>query len=169
MADNDNIDKLMGIIEPVCEDAGFELCELTFAREQVGWVLRVYIDHALPDKPGVTFADCERLSKELSAVLDVADPVDCHYSLEVSSPGLDRPLRKITHFQRFIGHEARVKLREPREGRKNFQGVLLSADPDDIAMRVDGKAVHLPPGSIQSAKLVPDWTACMKEMSGGKR
>jgi ribosome maturation factor RimP len=169
VSDQANIERLRTIIEPVCEDQGYDLCELSFAREQKGWVLRVYIDHLYPQQAGISFADCERLSRELSAVLDVADPVDSRYSLEVSSPGVDRPLRKLSHFQRFLGQEARLKLREALDGRKNFQGMLVSAEPDAIGIEVDGHTVRIPPDVIASAKLVPNWDALLKESSPERR
>lgn len=156
--------KLIGIVEPVCESAGYELVDLYYGRGPQGWVVRVYIDY-LEGEGSISFEDCEGLSRELGAVLDVEDPVPHAYSLEVSSPGVDRPLRKPEHFRRFLGQEARVSLKQAREGRKNFQGVLVEAEPETVSIEVDGQTYRLPLSEVASAKLVPDWDAILS----GKR
>jgi ribosome maturation factor RimP len=107
------------------------------------------------------------LSRELSTVLDVEDPVPHAYSLEVSSPGLDRPLRTAAHFQRYAGDTAKVALAEPLEGRKNFKGVVKGVEPPGPdatrwCLEVDGTEFRLPIQSIASARLVPDWDSVMK-------
>ena len=122
MSSNDPLrQRLVAIVEPVCLGAGYDLVDLRLKSEQGGWVLRVFIDvHAAADQPldaewwkhGVDLADCERLSRELSAVLDVDDPIPHAYSLEVSSPGIDRPLRTAAHFAHFKGSiRSRTSLR----------------------------------------------------------
>ena len=100
-------ERLRELAEPVAAGAGYELVDVQYRREQAGWVVRIFIDSPL----GISFDDCERVSRELSAVFDVHDPVPQAYSLEVSSPGIDRPLTTAAHFQRFAGHEAKVALR----------------------------------------------------------
>jgi ribosome maturation factor RimP len=160
------------IAEPVCHANGYELVDVEYSRAQAGWVVRVYIDRppdriGIPQTSGISFADCERLSRELSAVLDVEDPVPHAYSLEVSSPGLDRPLRTAAHFQRFTGETARVVLAEPVAGRKNFKGVVKGVEPPgpdatQVVLEVDGTEFRLPIQSIASARLVPDWNSVMK-------
>ena len=165
--------EIRSIAEPVCHASGYELVDVEYTRAQSGWVLRVYIDRPA-DIPrsstttsGISFADCERLSRELSAVLDVEDPVPNAYSLEVSSPGLDRPLRTAAHFQRFAGETAKVALAEPLAGRKNFKGVVRGVEPPGpdattVVLEVDGTEFRLPIQSVASARLVPDWDSVMK-------
>ncbi len=182
MSSNDPLrQRLVAIVEPVCLGAGYDLVDLRLKSEQGGWVLRIFIDvHTAPDAPpssidpewwkhGVDLADCERLSRELSAVLDVDDPIPHAYSLEVSSPGIDRPLRTAAHFRRFVGAEIKVALAVPLAGtdRKNFRGELTAVPTDDtIVMVVDGQTFTLPIADIDTAKLVPDWDDVMKGGSG---
>jgi len=171
--------RLLEIAEPVCSDSGYELVDIEYTRGPSGWVVRVYIDRSAEAaaKGGISFEDCERLSRQLGAVLDVEDPVPHAYSLEVSSPGLDRPLRTAAHFQRYLGESAKVALAEPLEGRKNFKGVLRaldpfgpdsSADPHTLIMEVDGAEYRLPLAGIASARLVPDWDSLMKRGTAQK-
>jgi ribosome maturation factor RimP len=161
--------EIQHIVEPVCHANGYELVDVEFTRAQVGWVVRVYIDRPsdVPQTSPISFADCERLSRELSTVLDVEDPVPHAYSLEVSSPGLDRPLRTAAHFQRYAGETVKVALAEPLEGRKNFKGVVKGVVPPGpdatlVVIEVDGAEFRLPIQSIASARLVPDWDSVMK-------
>jgi len=165
--------RVIAIVEPVCIAGGYDLVDLRLKSEQGGWVLRVFIDvHTSelertsgasldPDwwKHGVDLADCEKLSRELSAVLDVEDPIPHAYSLEVSSPGIDRPLRTAAHFRRFAGAEVKIALAVPLAGtdRKNFRGVLTAVPDDDHAIvTVDGQPFTIPLADIETAKLVPD-------------
>ena len=169
--------RLVAIVEPVCLGAGYDLVDLRLKSEQGGWVLRVFIDvRTDADQPldsewwkhGVDLADCETLSRELSAVLDVDDPIPHAYSLEVSSPGIDRPLRTAAHFRRFIGAEIKVALAVSLAGteRRNFKGELTASTDDTITMAVDGQTFTLPIADIDTAKLVPDWDDVMKGGSG---
>ena len=108
------------------------------------------------DKPGgIGLADCENVSRAVSALLDVEDPVPGNYDLEVSSPGFDRKLTKVEHFQRFIGEIVKVKLRIPMAGRRRFRGRLLSADDERIVLEVDGESHSLALATIDTARLVP--------------
>jgi ribosome maturation factor RimP len=170
--------KLISIIEPVLEAAGFELVDLRFILEQGGWVLRVQVDLPLGDVTDVSqvpsdrvdLEDCENISRELSAVLDVDDPIPQAYHLEVSSPGIDRPLRTAAHFQHFVGSEAKIQLGvglqlESGE-RKNFKGTLKGVADDRVSIDCDGTTFQLPIDDIEHAKLVPDWDAVMKGKSG---
>ncbi|MGE0545649.1 MAG: ribosome maturation factor RimP [Kofleriaceae bacterium] len=169
--------RLMTIVEPVCNAAGYELVELRFVCEQAGWVLRVCVD--VPLDPSidpsevptdrVDLTDCENLSRELSAVLDVDDPIPQAYSLEVSSPGIDRPLRTAQHFDYFKGSEAKIQLAiglASDSDRKNFRGILAGVADDNVVINCDGRTFRLPIGDIDHAKLVPDWDAVMKGKSG---
>lgn len=173
--------RLISIVEPVCEAAGYELVDLRFVTEQGGWTLRVAIDlpidehtdpHEVPSDR-VDLEDCENLSRELSAVLDVEDPVPQAFSLEVSSPGIDRPLRTLKHYRHFAGSEAKIQLAMPLQlptgERRNFRGILQGADDLPVPTAIidcDGTTFRLPLDDIEQAKLVPDWDAVMKGKSG---
>jgi len=113
------------------------------------------------DYQPVDLSACEQMSRELSAVLDVEDPIPQAYSLEVSSPGIDRPLRTAAHFQHFTGSEAKIALAVPQENRRNFKGVLRGVDDDRVVIDVDGQTFKLPIADIDSAKLVPNWDEVM--------
>jgi ribosome maturation factor RimP len=114
-------------------------------------VLRLYIDAP----PGISLDDCERVSKQVSAILDAEDPIPGHYTLEVSSPGLDRVLRTPEHFRRFAGNRIKLQLEAPIEGRKRFTGKLLEAQDDGIALEVDGVRREFGYAQIHKARLVP--------------
>ncbi len=143
--------QLAKLIEPTIAQLGYELSDLELKLSGRDGIVRVFID-----KPeGVDLADCEIVSRQLSALLDVEDPLPGHYTLEVSSPGLDRKLTKPEHFQRFTGETIRVKLRFPVAGRRNFRGALRSADEEKIEVEVDGESHSLQIATIESARLIP--------------
>jgi ribosome maturation factor RimP len=170
--------RLIQIIEPVLEAAGFELVDVRFLLEQGGWVLRVQVDIPLHEVKDITevpsdrvdLADCEQISRELSAVLDVEDPIPQAYHLEVGSPGIDRPLRTAAHFAHFAGSEAKIQMFAPLHTetgeRKNFKGLLKGVIDDKVEIVCDGHAFQLPIVDIDHAKLVPDWDAVMHGRSG---
>lgn len=142
---------MLKVLEPSVERLGYELSDLELKLGANDGLLRIYIDR--PE--GVDVNDCERVSQQVSALLDVEDPLPGHYTLEVSSPGLDRTLTKPAHFVRFIGSDVRVKLKFPLDGRRNFRGVLKSADDEHIEVEVDGVTHTLPVATIELARLVP--------------
>ena len=143
--------ELARLLEPTVEGLGYELTDLELRLGGKSGVVRVFIDKS----NGVGLADCEAVSRQISALLDVEDPLPGHYVLEVSSPGLDRKLTKLEHFRRFLGNDLRVQLRFPQEGRRKFRGKLLAADEKAIEIDVDGKSYSLPMATIESARLVP--------------
>ncbi len=154
------------LAEPYVRDAGFDLIEVQAGREPTGWVVRLFIDTpALADagpmpagKVGkVGLDDCERVSRDVSAALDVADIIPHAYQLEVSSPGLDRPLRRERDFARFVGESARIRLIDGVEGRRNFLGTLRAAKDGRVEIACDGRSYEIPIDDIQRANLVPDW------------
>jgi len=147
-------DELATLLEPTVERLGYELADLEVRLGGEGGLVRVFIDKA----DGIGLDDCEAVSRAISALLDVEDPLPGNYSLEVSSPGLDRKLTKSEHFQRFMGDIVKVKMRVPVEGRRRFRGKLLSTDENDIVVEVDGEAHSLPLAAIDTARLVPDGT-----------
>lgn len=145
-------ERLLALLEPPVQALGYELVDLE-ARIGGNGLLRVYIDRA----DGVGLDDCERVSRQLSAFLDVEEPLPGSYALEVSSPGLDRPLRTAEHFERFAGHEAKIRLDVPLEGRRNFKGKLCGVEEAEIVIAVDGQAWRLPLADVASAHLVPEY------------
>ena len=140
---------LLKILEPAVNGLGYELVELEFQ----GKLLRLYIDQA----QGVTLDDCEKVSRQVGAVLDVADPIPGHYTLEVSSPGLDRPLRKPADFAARTGQRARIELSLPLDGRRRFAGTLRGLENDAVLIEVDGALFRLPLAQIAKARLVPEF------------
>ena len=145
------VDELTRLLEPGIASLGYELANLELRVGGRDGLLRVFIDK--PD--GVGLEDCEAVSRHISAVLDVEDPLPGHYVLEVSSPGLDRKLTKPQHFRRFTGDDVRVKLRFPLAGRRNFRGTLTASNDECIEVEVDGESHSLPLATIESARLVP--------------
>jgi len=144
-------EELARLLEPTIEQLGYELADLELKLAGRDSLVRVFID-----KPeGVGLADCETVSRQVSAVLDVEDPVPGHYVLEVSSPGLDRKLTKPAHFRRYVGDDIRVQLRFPIEGRRKFRGRLTAASEKTIQIEVDGQLHELPIATIDTARLVP--------------
>ncbi len=144
-------DELRALIEPTVERLGFELTDLEARLGGKGGLIRLTIDK--PD--GIDLEDCEKVSQAVSALLDVEDPVADNYNLEVSSPGLDRKLIKVEHFQRFEGETLKVTMRFPIAGRRRFRGVLLSSNDENIVVEVDGEPHSLPLASLDTARLVP--------------
>jgi ribosome maturation factor RimP len=141
--------QVWALVEPVLQAEAMELVEVEYRRESVGWVLRLFIDA----EDGVTVNDCARISHVVSDLLDTTDMVSNAYHLEVSSPGLNRPLRKVEHFEEQIGHIVEVRTTEPLEGRRNFKGVLKSAETGIIQLECDGKVFEIPMLLLDRARL----------------
>ena len=154
-----DIEDLWQLAEPYVRDAGLDLIEVQYGREQSGLVLRVFIDRPASGEGAgtITADDCERVSRDLSAALDVADRIPHAYKLEVSSPGLDRPLRRERDFERFLGESARIRLTDGVEGRRNFSGTLQAVKDGRVEIACDGRSYQLPIDDITRANLVPDW------------
>ncbi|MBI4397433.1 MAG: ribosome maturation factor RimP [Elusimicrobia bacterium] len=149
----------MGLVEdieilagPVLSEAGVELVQVEYHREPQGWILRFYLDK----EGGFSLADCEEWTGRLGGLLDERNIIAHAYSLEVSSPGLNRPLRKPDDFKRFLGIDAVIKLYAAQNGQKNFHGKLVSLENDELVLmdRTTG-LVRLPLSAIASAKLDP--------------
>lgn len=145
-------DQLGELLGPVVHGLGYELWEIEYAPRAGGGLLRLYIDS--PD--GISLEDCEKVSRAVSAVLDEADPIPNEYTLEVSSPGLDRVLRSQAHFARFAGSRVKVEMIQLINGRKRFQGRLRQVGESEITLETDGGEVSLPIEDIHRARLVPD-------------
>src|SRR5580658_5878183 len=144
-------ERLIALIEPLLGQLGYELVELEFAPAHGRGSLRIFIDR--PE--GIGIGDCERISREVSALLDVEDPIPAAYSLEVSSPGDDRVLRTYAHFERFKGSRVLVELVAPRDGRRRYTGVMQEVSATGVALEVDRQRVDVPFGEIAKARLAP--------------
>ena len=142
-------ERLWALLEPLLTRLGYELVELDYAPGHGRSLLRLYIDA----QAGVGLDDCERVSREVSSLLDVEDPIPSAYTLEVSSPGFDRLLRTRAHFGRFVGSRVFVELREPRAGRRRYTGMLLTVDEGGIALEVDRERVAMRFAEIGEARL----------------
>jgi len=144
---------LWDLLEPVVTGMGYELIEIEFNSNPKNKVLRLYIDKA----GGVLIEDCSDVSRQVSAVIDVEDPISGFFNLEVSSPGLDRPLRKIEDFIRFQGERVKLKTSMPQDGQRNFKGRLKAVENDCIVIECEDKEVSLPVTAIEKARLIPDF------------
>jgi ribosome maturation factor RimP len=145
--------KLSDMVEPVVRGLGYELVDLEWKREPQGWVLRVFIDRS--DEGGVSLDDCADVSHQLSTTLDVADAITVAYHLEVSSPGLNRPLKKEADFRRFVGKKAKIRTRHPiGENRRNFSGVLLGVTEGKVQIDVGDQVCQVPVADVEKANLI---------------
>jgi ribosome maturation factor RimP len=177
--------RLIALIEPLLAEMGYELVELEYVPGRSNGLLRIYIDRLNPaaaqpaeqedvtvaldsedriaagdesrlSESGIGIEDCERVSREVSALLDVEDPIPTAYTLEVSSPGSDRVLRTRSHFDRFAGSRVYVELKAPRDGRKRYTGMLRSVSDAGIELEVDRQPVAVPFDEIEKARLAPE-------------
>jgi ribosome maturation factor RimP len=182
--------RLVALIEPLLTGLGYELVELEYVPGRSSALLRIYIDRLAGDRHtdesgageialdsegrivgeqetriaegGIGIDDCERVSREVSALLDVEDPIPSAYTLEVSSPGSDRVLRTRGHFDRFAGSRVHVELKAPREGRKRYTGMLKSVSDAGIELEVDRQPVSVPFDEIEKARLAPETPSPMR-------
>ncbi len=145
--------KVQNLIQPIVEGLGYECFGIEFIAQGKQSVLRIYID--TPD--GVMVEDCEKVSRQVSSMLDVEDPIPGHYMLEVSSPGLDRPLFRPEHFDRFRGSEVKLRLAVPVLGRRKITGTLVERQGDTVVVESDGEAYEIPLDDIDQARLVPQF------------
>ena len=143
---------LANMLGPVVEGLGYELWDLEYSPGRGNALVRLYIDTAA----GVSVEDCERVSRAVSEVLDGSDPVPGHYTLEVSSPGIERPLRTAQQFARFAGEQVFVEMVHRVDERRRFKGRLVATGPDSIELDVDGRRHVLPVNGIRKAHLAPD-------------
>ena len=145
--------QLQALLEPAINVLGYELVGVEYLRQGRQGLLRIYID----SEDGITVDDCGRVSHQVSGILDVEDPIREQYMLEVSSPGLNRPLFTEAHFRRFIGHTVKVRTRTPVEGQRNFKGTLKGVEDGNILVEVEEQEVSLPLSDIEKANLVPEF------------
>lgn len=148
-----SVQKLNELLQPLVEDLGYEFVGLEYNSNPKHSVLRIYIDH----ENGIDIEDCENVSRETAALLDVKDPIRSQYNLEISSPGLDRPLFTAAHYRQFTGNLVKVTVFAPQDGRRKFSGPILGADETSVRIEQDGSEVTLELSNIVKARLVPDY------------
>ena len=177
----DKASEITALLIPTVQSLGLELLGAEYLPSPGGALLRLYIDVPI-DVPAdcvqgdaaqartVGIEDCEAVSREVSAQLDVADPISGHYTLEVSSPGVDRLLFSPAQFTRFLGENAKVVLKLPQDGRRRLQGAITRVEGDNVVFNVDGNELPVAFDNIDKARLVPDWAALglapVKDASG---
>ena len=142
---------LLDLFEPEVVALGYELLGIELGQNGHGSIVRVYIDK----DDGITIDDCVLVSQQLSGLLDVEDPIKGNFNLEVSSPGLDRPLFTNGQFKKYIGETVKLSLYEKLDGRKRFTGILISVDDEQIIINCDNVELAVPFKSIEKARLVP--------------
>lgn len=145
--------KLTDMLLAPVEALGYELVGIEFVRAGKHSTMRVYIDH--PE--GISVDDCADVSHQVSAVLDVEDPISTEYNLEVSSPGMERPLFKEAHYLKVVGETISVKLRMPMDNRRNFKGLLQACENGVLTVEVDGQTFQLAVNNIEKGNLVPNF------------
>ena len=155
----DKAHEIAALLAPTVGSLGLELLGVEYLPAPGGAVLRLYIDTPEGDERAVGIEDCEATSREVSAQLDVEDPITGNYTLEVSSPGVDRPLFTTAQFERYAGQVAKVTMKLPMDGRRRLQGTILRADGDMVVFDVDGTEMAVAIDNIEKARLVPDWVA----------
>ena len=150
-------DRVRELAEPLVTHAGMELVDVEFLREGGRWVLRLFLDK----EGGVSLDDCQAISRQLEKLLDVEDVIEPAYALEVSSPGIERPLKTRAHFERFTGSDVEVKTFAPigEPPRKNYKGRLVGVEGDDIRIEIDGREWVVPLEKIAKAHLSVDFDA----------
>ena len=152
-----SVKRLTNMLQPLVEDLGYEFVGLEYTGQSKNAVLRIYIDR----EQGIDLDDCGRVSGEVAALLDVEDPISGQYNLEVSSPGLDRPLFTLEQCARFAGEQVQITVFAPVEGRRKFKGRILSVTGDTLNIDQDGAEIALDFSNIAKARLVPDYDSLM--------
>lgn len=145
------IEQLQTLLAPIIESLGYQCWGIEFISQGKHSLLRVFIDHA----KGIGVEDCEVVSKQVSAILDVEDPIPYEYTLEVSSPGMDRPLFTLEQYEQFVGEMVKVKLRSLFDGKRNFVGILQGVEDQQIVLRVENEEYLLPIELVDKANIEP--------------
>ena len=149
-------EEIREMLAPTVEALGLELLGVEYAPSTGSAMLRLYID---VEGRGVGIEDCEAVSREVSALLDVNDPIESEYTLEVSSPGIDRPLFGAAQFARFLGEQAKLSLRVPQEGRRRLQGRIARVEGGRVVIAEEKQEYEVAEANIEKARLVPDLVA----------
>lgn len=144
-------DQLKALVAPVVSAMECELWGLEYFSQGKFTTLRLFIDK----EGGITLDDCEKVSRQVSSVLDVEDPIQGEYALEVSSPGIDRPLYTLEQFAKYIGEQVSIRLRVPFDGKRKFSGLLTNIEGDEIVLVVDEHEYLLPVETIEKANIIP--------------
>jgi ribosome maturation factor RimP len=144
---------LVSLIEPIVEGLGYECVGIEYNPHPQHGMLRVYID----SESGILLDDCTKVSHQLSGVLDVEDPIQGNYQLEISSPGEDRPFFKLSQFERFVGSLAAVSVYSPIEKRKKFTGRITAVDGDIVLLQEDEQIFRIPFQAMSKARLMPEY------------
>ncbi len=144
------IKKIVNLLEPILDERGYELVDVEYLSKHGKWILRIYIDK----NGGITIDDCAQVSEEFGDLLDIKEVIKHEYVLEVSSPGVNRPLKKEKDFTRAIGQKIRVTISAPINGRRNFKGYLQGFQDRTLHLEIDGKRISLPWQEIEKANLV---------------
>lgn len=152
-------EQLEQLIAPIATSLDCELWGLEYLTQGRYTTLRIFIDA----ENGVSLEDCEKVSRQISSVMDVEDPIDGEYTLEVSSPGMDRPLYKTSHYARYVGETVNVRLRVARDGRRRFKGVITKVENDDVFLMVDNQEIQLAVDAIDKANVVPRFDEVMRQ------
>jgi ribosome maturation factor RimP len=150
------VERVWRLAAPLAAQEGMEIIDIEFRREggRAGRVLRLYLDK----EGGPNMDDISRVSRALSELLDSEDAIDTAYTLEVSSPGINRPLRRPEHFARFVGKRIRVRTRDLIDGRRSFLGILSKVAGDKIVLAQDGREFHIPFSMIDKSNYEHDWS-----------
>ena len=146
-------EKLVAMITPAVSALGFELVGVEHMAQGRHSLLRIYIDH----ENGINVDDCGHVSHQVSAVLDVEDPIHGEYTLEVSSPGLERPLFTLEHYARFVDNLAEIRMHAPINGRRKFKGRIQGVEGDEVILDMDDKEYRLAIANIDKAHLIHEW------------
>ncbi len=146
--------KVLDLIRPIVEGLGYELVGVEYLPQGKHSLLRIYIDNP---ETGIGVEDCEKVSRQVSSMLDVEDPISGKFTLEVSSPGLDRPLFEVAHFERFTGQEVKLQLAVPVNGRRKWSGKLLGIKDGMVSIESENEVVEIPFDDVDKARLVPDF------------
>lgn len=154
-----DIEKIESVVEPVVRSKGYELVACEWLFEEGRRILRVFIDK----NEGVNIDDCSEISYLLSPLFDVEDLIPGNYSLEISSPGLDRPLKKMADFEKFAGNKIRLRTKTPMNGRGNFKGILQGVDGNEVLVKVDQQIFRIPHPNIHKARVDVDWDEFLKK------
>lgn len=142
--------EIINLLKPSVEALGYGLWGVEYLPQGKHSILRVYIDKA----DGIGIEDCEQVSRQVSTLLDVENPIKGHYSLEVSSPGLDRPLFEKAHFEQFVGEAVRLKISQPVENKRKFFGHIERIENETVVLKVDGESISIPLDNVVKANLV---------------
>ncbi len=144
---------IKSLVPPLIEPSGFELLEVEYQKEGNNWILRLFIDH----EKGIDLDDCQMVSNLVSDELDKLDPIPHAYLLEVSSPGIDRPLKNARDFQRFQGHQVRIKLFVPKSGKKDYQGELMGIEDGLVVIRSANEKLFFRLEEIAKANIMAEF------------